>query len=150
MACSVHFFRPTFGPRQAEGSMTVDYKLTIRTDARLGAGTDSTIAVVLVGTRAESGPHTLDKRFHNDFQARQRMYPWRPAEATAELPGALEISQERPLPKDELYRGLTEGSYEVVIAKTLASIKLHLPVLSKAWNGLVDIFDFFKGIEMPK
>jgi arachidonate 5-lipoxygenase len=217
--------------------MTVDYKLTIRTDARLGAGTDSTISVVLVGTRGESGPHTLDKRFHNDFEAgaedvytvatedvgelvllrfsnsggvagdwllatvwvtsggrswffpfyrwvlggsttdvlegsarlpqqvksereararhaqlqlRQNMYLWRPAEATAELPGSLDISKERPLPKDELYRGLSEGSYEVVIAKTLASIKLHLPVLSKAWNGLVDIFDFFKGIEMPK
>jgi arachidonate 5-lipoxygenase len=217
--------------------MTVEYKLTIRTSAKLGAGTDSTISVVLVGTRGESGPHALDQRFHNDFEAgaedvyaisaqdvgelvllrfsnsggvtgdwlldtvrvtsggkswffpfyrwvlggsttevlegsarlpqqvksereararheqlqvRQRMYVWRPAEATEGLPGALDISEERPLPKDELYRGLTEGSYEVVIAKTLAAIKLHLPVLSSAWNGLVDIFDFFKSIELPQ
>lgn len=217
--------------------MTVEYTLTIRTSSKLGAGTDSTISVILVGTRGESGPHTLDKRFHNDFEAgaedvytlqsedvgelvllrfnnaggvggdwlldtvwvmsggrswffpfyrwvladsttevlegsarlpqqvkhereararqeqlqvRQRMYPWRPAEATEGLPGALDLGEERPLPKDELYRGLTEGSYEVVIAKTLAAIKLHLPVLSSAWNGLVDIFDFFKGIELPQ
>lgn len=84
------------------------------------------------------------------IQARRKMYPWRPAEATTGLPGALEITEARPLPKDELYRGLVDGSYEVVIAKTLAAIKLHMPVLSKAWNGLVDIFDFFKSIELPK
>ncbi|QSQ20094.1 lipoxygenase [Pyxidicoccus parkwayensis] len=218
--------------------MVTEYKLIIRTGTRLGAGTDSTISVVLVGTRGESAPHVLDKRFHNDFeagaedvytvstedvgepvalrfsntgpgagddwlldtvrvaagnrswffpfyrwisggttvevlegsarlpqqvqserealarraqlQARQAQYVWRPPEATEGLPGALDISDKRPLPKDELYRGLTEGSYEVVIAKTLASIKLHLPMLAKTWNGLVDIFDFFKGIEMPK
>jgi arachidonate 5-lipoxygenase len=217
--------------------MTVEYKLTIRTSARLGAGTDSTISVVLVGTHGESQQHMLDKRFHNDFEAgaedvytvrapelgellllrftnsgglagdwcldfvrvaagerswffpyyrwvlshstaevlegtarlpqharrereaaarleqlkaRQQMYVWRPAEATAQLPGALDISKERPLPKDELYRGLTEGSYEVVIAKTLAAIKLNMPVLAKAWNGLVDVFDFFKRIELPQ
>ncbi|NOK09783.1 lipoxygenase family protein [Corallococcus exercitus] len=217
--------------------MTVDYTLTIRTSAKLGAGTNSAISVVLVGTKGESKPYLLDKRFHNDFEAgavdaytvkaedlgdllllrflnagggvggdwlldsvtvtttgkhwffpyyrwvlgkssaevlegtarlpqqvrhereqvarndlllaRQRMYPWRPAEATAGLPGALDISEARPLPKDELYRGLVDGSYEVVIAKTLAAIKLHMPVLSKAWNGLVDIFDFFKGLELP-
>ncbi|HZI11767.1 MAG TPA: lipoxygenase family protein [Myxococcus sp.] len=217
--------------------MTVEYTLTIRTNSRLGAGTDSTISVVLVGTQGESGPHTLDTLLHNDFEAgaegihalpakdvgelvllrftnsggvggdwlldtarvtsggkswsfpfyrwvlggstvevlegsaklphqvkherevrarheqlqlRQRLYAWRPSEATEGLPGALDISEERPLPKDELYRGLTEGSYEVVIAKTLAAIQLHLPVLSSAWNGLVDIFDFFKGIELPQ
>ncbi|NBD14082.1 lipoxygenase family protein [Corallococcus silvisoli] len=84
------------------------------------------------------------------IQARRKMYPWRPAEATAGLPGALDITATQPLPKDELYRGLVDGSYEVVIAKTLAAIKLHMPVLSKAWNGLVDIFDFFKSIELPK
>jgi hypothetical protein len=217
--------------------MTVEYKLTIHTGSRLGAGTDSTISVVLVGTQGESEQHALDRRFHNDFEAgaedvftikardlgelillrvsnsgglaadwlldsvqvtagerswsfpyyrwilshstaevlegtarlpqhvhneraasarleqlklRQRMYVWRPAEATARLPGALDISKERPLPKDELYRGLTEGSYEAVVATTLAAIKLNLPVLTSAWNGLVDIFDFFKSIELPQ
>lgn len=217
--------------------MTVEYKLTIRTGSRLGAGTNAAISVVLVGTQGESAPHELDKRFHNDFEAgtedtysvvsrdlgellllrftnsggvasdwlldcvritagekswhfpyfrwvlgrstaeilegtarlpqqarnereatarleqleaRKRLYVWRPAEATAQLPGALDISKERPLPKDELYRGLTDGSYEVVVATTLAAIKLHLPVLAGAWNGLVDIFDFFKRIEIPR
>ncbi|KFE67542.1 lipoxygenase family protein [Hyalangium minutum] len=217
--------------------MTVEYTLTIRTGSRFGAGTNAAISVALVGTEGESEQHTLDKRFHNDFEAgaedvytvktrelgellllrftnpggvagdwlldlvrvtagerswyfpyhrwilsgasaevlegtarlpqqvrneraasarleqlmhRQRMYVWRPAEATAGLPGALDISQERPLPKDELYRGLTDGSYEVVIAKTLAAIKLNLPVLTKAWNGLVDIFHFFKSLELPQ
>ncbi|NTX07762.1 lipoxygenase family protein [Myxococcus sp. CA040A] len=217
--------------------MTVEYKLKIRTSAKLGAGTNADIFVTLVGTHGESGPHALNKRFHDDFEAgaeevysvqatdlgelvllrftntggvaadwlldqalvtaegkqwrfpffrwvqggatvdvlegtaklarqashareatarhellehRRRMYPWRSAEATAGLPGALDLSETRPLPKDELYRGLTEGSYEVVIAKTLASIKLHLPMLSNAWNGLVDIFDFFKGLEVPQ
>ncbi|MBJ6760888.1 lipoxygenase [Myxococcaceae bacterium JPH2] len=217
--------------------MTVEYKLTIRTSARLGAGTDGTISVVLVGTEGESASHALDRRFHNDFEAgseevysvtdrdvgellllrlsnsggvagdwlldtvqvssgerqwhfpffrwilsgahaevlegtarlpqharsereasarleqlqvRQQMYVWRSPEATQGLPGALDISEARPLPKDELYRGLREGSYEVVIAKTLAAIQLHLPMLASAWNGLVDIFDFFKGIELPQ
>lgn len=217
--------------------MTVDYKLKIRTGAKLGAGTDANISVVLVGTQGESGPHTLDQRFHNDFEAgaedvytlrsedlgdllllrfsnaggvaadwlldwvtvtagekqwrfpffrwvlggatvdvlegtaklarqagneresmarrellevRRRMYPWRAPEATEGLPGALDLSEARPLPKDELYRGLTEGSYEVVIAKTLAAIKLNLPILAQAWNGLVDIFNFFKRLEVPQ
>ena len=51
----------------------------------------------------------------------------RPAEATAQLPGALDISEERPLPKDELYRGLTDGSYEVVVATTRAAMWLSCP-----------------------
>ncbi|XXF80477.1 lipoxygenase family protein [Myxococcaceae bacterium GXIMD 01537] len=217
--------------------MTSEYQLRIRTSARLGAGTNARITVVLVGTQGESEPTTLDQRFHDDFEAgsedvytiqsrdlgellllrfsnsggftadwlldlihvtsgdkhwsfphyrwvlggstvevlegtarlpqqvrnarestarreqllaRKQMYPWRPAEATAQLPGALDISEQRPLPKDELYRGLTEGSYEVVIAKTLAALKLHMPMLTSAWNGLVDIFDFFKRIEVPQ
>ncbi|MCE9666399.1 lipoxygenase [Myxococcus stipitatus] len=83
-------------------------------------------------------------------ERRRKQYAWRPAEATVGLPGALDISEERPLPKDELYRNLSEGSYEVVIAKTLAAIQLNLPMLRHAWNGLVDIFDFFKGIELPQ
>lgn len=218
-------------------AMATEYKLTIRTSSKLGAGTNAKIAVVLVGTQGESAQHVLDKRFHNDFEAgaedtyelkatelgellslrftnagglaadwlldsarvtsgerswffphfrwvlggstvevlegtarlpqqartereatarreqlkaRQQMYVWRPAEATAGLPGALDISKERPLPKDELYRGLTEGTYEVVVAKTIAAIKLNMPVLTNAWNGLVDIFDVFKRIELPK
>jgi len=84
------------------------------------------------------------------LKKRREMYPWRPAERTAQLPGALDISKERPLPKDELYRGLTEGSYEVVIAKTIAAIKLNMPVLTNAWNGLVDTLSLFKLIELPK
>jgi arachidonate 5-lipoxygenase len=217
--------------------MTTEYTLTIRTGSKLGAGTNSEISVVLVGSQGESEPHRLDRRFHNDFEAgaedvfalksrdlgellllrftnaggvagdwllesvritagerswyfpyfrwvlghstaevlegtarlpqharneregsarmellkrRREMYPWRPSEATAGLPGALDISKERPLPKDELYRGLTDGSYEIVFAKTMAAIKLHMPVLTKAWNGLVDIFDVFKSVEMPQ
>ncbi|NMO14294.1 lipoxygenase [Pyxidicoccus fallax] len=216
--------------------MSTEYKLVIRTGSRLGAGTDATISVILVGMQGESGPHVLDKPFRNDFgigaedvytvrgpdvgellllrfsntakfeddwlletvqvtsgvklwnfphhrwvlgnstvevlegtarlarqvrnereatarqaqlRARKEMYGWRPAEETVGLPGALDIRKERPLPKDELYRGLVEGSYEVVIAKTLASIQLHLPMLAKVWDGLVDIYDFFKGIELP-
>lgn len=83
------------------------------------------------------------------IEARRAMYVWRPAEATAGLPGALDISEERPLPKDEKYRNLTEGSYEVVFAKTMASLKLRLPSLTNAWNALVDIFQVFEKIELP-
>ena len=53
-------------------------------------------------------------------------------------------------PEGRALPGPVDGSYEVVIAKTLAAIKLNMPVLTKAWNGLVDIFDFFKGIELPQ
>ncbi|QRO01258.1 lipoxygenase [Archangium violaceum] len=217
--------------------MSVEYKIKVRTGARLGSGTDTDISVVLVGSRGESEQHVLDKRFHNDFEAgtedvytlvtrdvgellllrftnagglagdwlldfahvtsggnswhfphyrwvlahttvevlegsavlpqnvrhvravearraqlenRKKMYPWRPAEATASLPGALDISKERPLPKDELYRGLTEGSYEGVIAKTMATLRLHLPILTDAWNGLVDTFGILRHLELPK
>ncbi|QSQ16997.1 lipoxygenase [Myxococcus landrumensis] len=217
--------------------MMAAYTLTIRTNGKLGAGTDANISVVLVGTHGDSGPHVLDLPFHNDFEAgsedeytvfcedvgdlvllrffneggvagdwlldwvrvtdgekqwrfpffrwvlsgatvevlegtaklardtgseresvarlaqvdaRKRMYPWRPAEATEGLPGALDISEAHPLPKDELYRGLTQGSYELVIAKTLAAIQLHLPMLTQTWNGLVNVFDFFKSLEVPQ
>jgi hypothetical protein len=84
------------------------------------------------------------------LQDRRAMYVWRAAEATAQLPGALEISKERPLPKDEHYRGLGEGSYEVVFARTMASLKLHTPVLTRAWNGLVDTLDLFEHLEVPQ
>lgn len=218
--------------------MTRGYKITIRTGQQLGAGTDAHISVTLVGTLDESGPHKLDRSFHDDFKAgaedvyeiqapdlgdllllrftnagglssdwfldfarvtamagdtswyfphfrwvlgkttvdvlegtarlpqaartereatarrsqiesRQGMYVWRAAAATAGLPGALDISKERPLPKDERYRGLGDGSYEVVFAKTMALLKLNLPSLMSAWNGLVDIFDLFKRIDVP-
>lgn len=217
--------------------MSVEYKIKVRTGARLGSGTDADISVVLVGSLGESEQHVLDKRFHNDLEAgtedvytlvtrdvgellllrftnsaglmsdwlldfaqvtsgdkswhfpyyrwilgkttaevlegsaglpqnvrharalearrallenRKKMYPWRPAAATAGLPGALDISKERPLPKDELYRGLTEGSYEGVIAKTMATIRLHMPLLANAWNGLVDTLGILKYVELPK
>ncbi len=217
--------------------MTVEYKITIRTSSKLGSGTDAAISIRLVGTHGESEPHTLDKRFHNDFEAgaedvyeiksqdlgellllrftnaggfasdwrldfaeviagqkrwhfphfrwvphdattevlegtarlpqharnereatarreqlkaRQEMYVWRPAEATPGLPGALDISKERSLPMDEHYRSLGENSYEVVFAKTMASLKLNMPMLTSTWNGLVDTFDLFKSIEMPQ
>lgn len=217
--------------------MKVKYRIAVRTGKRLGAGSDADIDVTLVGADGESGPHALDKWFHDDFRAgaedvyeieapdvgallalrfrsqggiigsdwlldgarvtvgdrsysfphyrwvlgntavevlegtarlpqhvrsermraarsaqlerRRAMYPWRPAEATSGLPGALDISKTRPLPRDELYRGLTDGSYEVVFAKTMAALKLATPKLFSAWNGLVDIFDLFKGIEVP-
>ncbi len=217
--------------------MTVEYTIAIRTGRRLGAGTDADISVVLVGTLGESGPHRLDKRFHNDFVAgaedvyeiqaddvgelvllrftndgdlagsdwlldfarvtagerswyfphfrwvlggstvevlegtgrlpqhvrndreaaaraaqlerRREVYVWRPAEATAGLPGALDISKERPLPKDEHYRDFTEKTYEVIFAKTMAALKLKVPTLTRAWNALVDVLDLLRGIEVP-
>jgi arachidonate 5-lipoxygenase len=217
--------------------MTVEYKITIRTNARFGAGTNAEISVVLVGTRGEREPHRLDKRFHDDFEAgaeevyalqaddlgdllllrftnaggvaadwlldfarvtagerswyfphfrwvpgratveilegtarlpqhvhderavaarraqiqhRREVYAWRPAEATAGLPGALDITKDRPLPRDEHYRGLAEGSYEVVFLKTMTALKLHVPALVRAWNGLVDTLDLFKHLELPQ
>jgi arachidonate 5-lipoxygenase len=78
------------------------------------------------------------------------MYPWRPAEATAGLPGALDISEERPLPKDERYRTVGVSSMEAVFARTMAALKLHAPVLTKAWNAIVDTLDLFKGLELPQ
>jgi hypothetical protein len=83
------------------------------------------------------------------LERRREMYVWRPAEATAQLPGALDVNKARPLPKDEHYRGLADGSYEVVFAKTMAALKLRMPSLTSAWNGLVDILDLFRRIEIP-
>lgn len=83
------------------------------------------------------------------LERRRAMYVWRAAEATAGLPGALDISKERPLPKDELYRGLTDGSYEVVFVKTMAALKLRAPALTKAWNVLVDILNLFDRSDVP-
>lgn len=81
--------------------------------------------------------------------ARREMYPWRSAEATTGLPGALDIGPERPLPRDERYRPVGLNSIEAVFAKTMASLKLHAPVLTKAWNAAVDTLDLFKGLELP-
>lgn len=83
------------------------------------------------------------------LEGRREVYAWRDGEATEGLPGTLDIHKERPLPKDEHYRGLSEGSYEVVFAKTMAALKLRVPTLTRAWNALVDTLDLFKGIEMP-
>jgi arachidonate 5-lipoxygenase len=83
------------------------------------------------------------------IEGRRAMYPWRPAEATVGFPGALDISKARPLPHDEKYRGLTEGSYELTFAKTLAAIELAAPLVTKAWDALVDVADLFHRIEIP-
>jgi arachidonate 5-lipoxygenase len=83
------------------------------------------------------------------LRARRELYPWRPAEATTGLPGALDINEERPLPKDERYRTVGVNSMEAVFAKTMAALKLHAPVLTKAWNAIVDTLDLFKGLELP-
>jgi arachidonate 5-lipoxygenase len=217
--------------------MTMEYKITIRTGTRFGAGTNSAVSVVLVGDRGEGEPHALDRRFHDDFEAgsedvyviadrdvgellllrftnggsvagdwlldtaevtasgrswhfpyfrwvpggaavevlegtarlpqharderevaargeqlrlRREMYPWRPAEATAGLPGALDVSKDRPLPLDERYRSVGLNSFEAIFAKTMAALKLHAPVLVKAWNAVVHTLDLFKGLELPQ
>jgi arachidonate 5-lipoxygenase len=84
------------------------------------------------------------------LHARRELYPWRPAEATAGLPGALDITEERPLPQDERYRTVGLNSMEAIFAKTMAALKLHAPVLTKAWNAIVDTFHLFKGLELPE
>lgn len=86
----------------------------------------------------------------DQLAARREMYPWRPAEATAGLPGALDVGEERPLPLDERYRTIGVNSMEAVFAKTMALLKLHTPVLTKAWNAVVDTLDLFKGLELPQ
>jgi len=83
------------------------------------------------------------------LERRRAMYPWRAPEATEGLPGALDICKERPLPKDELYRGLTDGSYEVVFVKTMAGLKMRAPALTNTWNALIDILGFFDTHELP-
>ncbi len=45
------------------------YEVAVTTGRRSGAGTDATISVSFIGTEGVSGPHRLDKRFHNDFEA---------------------------------------------------------------------------------
>ncbi|WP_434387807.1 lipoxygenase family protein [Melittangium boletus] len=108
---------------------------------------------VLEGTarlpQHETEPRLAEAR-RAQLHERQELYTWRPAGATAGLPGAMEISARRPLPKDELYRGLSQGGSESVIAKTMASLRTNMPLLGKAWNGLVDTLGLFKGQDKPR
>lgn len=47
---------------------TDHYEITITTGTKSGAGTDGNVSVTLLGTDGTSGPHKLDKRFHDDFE----------------------------------------------------------------------------------
>jgi len=47
------------------------YEITVSTGTKTGAGTDADVSVTLLGTAGTSGPHKLDKRFHDDFEPGQ-------------------------------------------------------------------------------
>src|SRR5579871_3699398 len=49
--------------------MSVTYEIVVHTGKRVGAGTDATIHVILIGTLGEGVPHELDKWMHDDFRA---------------------------------------------------------------------------------
>lgn len=81
------------------------------------------------------------------IQARRERFPWRPSDGT--LPGSLDISPQRPIPIDESYRGLKEGSYTVVFAETMAKMKLSSSIIKRVWNALDDIHELFASFTEP-
>ncbi len=218
---------------------TEHYEITITTGTKTGAGTDGNVSVTFLGTNGTSGPHKLDKRFHDDFEPgktdtykvkaphvgeliglrfqmaagtlgnkgdwymttahvtrdkerwdfpnytwlrsgnqltvqeeaarlpqrcdltgefdlrrmqimqRRENFPWRKNEGHA-LPGALEISEQRPIPVDEKYRDLKEASYQVIFAKTMLDMKLSSNILKKAWDKVDDVFELFSKFTPPE
>ncbi len=82
------------------------------------------------------------------IQARRERFPWRPNDGS--LPGSLDISAERPVPIDETYRGLKEGSYTVVFAETMARMKLSTSVIKRVWHALDDVHELFASFTEPK
>jgi len=51
--------------------MTSEYQIIVVTGLRKGAGTDASVSLVIKGTNGETNPLSLDKWFHNDFEAGQ-------------------------------------------------------------------------------
>lgn len=84
---------------------------------------------------------------HQEIAVRRTLYPWRSNDGT--LPGALDIQESRPLPADEHYRGLLDGSYQAVFAKTITAIKLTSGVFKKDFDSFDDFLELFRAFEVP-
>lgn len=52
--------------------MTSEYVITVITGNRKGAGTDASVSLIIKGSNGETNPLSLDKWFHNDFEAGQK------------------------------------------------------------------------------
>lgn len=81
------------------------------------------------------------------LERRREKYPWGP-QALPGL-GQLDVSDERPLPKDEAYRGLIDRSYHVTFAATMSKLQLARPLLSRAWNALERLKDLLRFVGVP-
>lgn len=55
----------------AVSEKTEDYEITVVTGKRKGAGTDASVTLIIKGTCGETKPLSLDKWFHDDFEAGQ-------------------------------------------------------------------------------
>lgn len=52
--------------------MTSEYIITVVTGNRKGAGTDASVSLIIKGSNGETNPLSMDKWFHNDFEAGQK------------------------------------------------------------------------------
>lgn len=78
---------------------------------------------------------------------RREEYRWG-AQAIPGL-GQLEVSEARPLPADETYRGLMERSYHVTFAATFSKLQLARPVLARAWDAMDRLKDLLQFVGVP-
>jgi len=82
------------------------------------------------------------------IQRRRERYVWR--ENDGSLPGSLAISKEQPIPIDETYRDIKQGSYQVVFADTMAKMSLTTNVIKRAWTKVDDINELFRSFRTPE
>ncbi len=83
-----------------------------------------------------------------EIMNRRETFTWRDNPGWA-VPGALDISETRPLPVDEKYRDLKEASYEVIFAKTMVDMKLTSNLFKNVWDKIDDVRELFAKFEIP-
>lgn len=80
-------------------------------------------------------------------EQRREIYRWG-AQAVPGL-GQLEVTEERPLPEDERYRGLTDRSYHVTFAETMSKLQLARPLFSTAANVFERVKSLLRFVGVP-
>lgn len=85
-----------------------------------------------------------------EIAARREVYRWRERTPGVELPGSLDIGDNRPIPAAERYRDFAEKNYEVTYAETYAEIRLSAPVLAQTWSALTGMADLLRHLGLPR
>lgn len=85
-----------------------------------------------------------------EIAARREAYRWRTPAAGVDLPGSLDLADDRPLPAAERYRDFAEKNYEVTYAETYAEVRLSAPVITQTWSALTGMTELLRHLGLPR